>query len=292
MWWLLFLLCQVDVKTVTKNQELPVEVYGDRNQLTQTLDPGTTIVRTVEDSKASQQFPFLPSPFEFKYDGNERLTQVLFNGLPLYQFTYDGLLLESITVPGQGQGSSKRMKAPETISHDYDGEYRLSGLHSSTRGDLGQVSFSDDGRDRVERYTDPNGVTAQYAYTPEGWVQSIEIGDGPSFHYDYDAQGNLTGVEVDGLAASFNDYQDRVPETMDWLSDGDVLRTFSLTRTPEGKLDRIESNDGAYLLDLDWQQETPSDYPMVVRVERAGPGFGEVIVPRYVTVTTYVSSRR
>ncbi|CAM2065720.1 Ig-like domain-containing protein [Sulfidibacter corallicola] len=255
----------------------------------------------------------------YSYDANGRLKDVQIGGQPLRQHTYQGIFLNTIRdaqqddvwgfdyTGDQGCRLQKLTRNDEpwqswTYLPPSSGVNGESQSGSGSSGGSGDSSSQDAGAtdgdptvyfDRVHRATDPNGVTITYGYDPYGHVNALAVAapDGSETHdfsYLYDEHGNQMRVTMEGLSVGFEDWSQGMPGRMIW---GDGTE-FTITRTEDGHFDTIRTNNGAYVLDLDWASRDLSEAcpapgtagppdSVITQVTRRAPGLEEVWTPTY-----------
>ncbi|GAL03665.1 wall-associated protein precursor [Photobacterium aphoticum] len=136
----------------------------------------------------------------WQYDGNGNVTRITDSNQSALDFVYDDAnRLRQERWYTHPQSSS--LSAATTLSYQYDNAGQLMGWHCQsgkkktagifTRDTLGRITAeSVDFGPFTKRY--------QYAYTPEGLLQSLTMPDGRVFDYEYDAQHRLIRVRIPG----------------------------------------------------------------------------------------------
>ena len=228
---------------------------------------------------------------ELTYDAADRLDQVIIGGVILRDYDYRDGKLDRLQVVAANGGF-------DLYRYQFDEDGRLTAIQrngepyvSWTYPDLQTLrqastnAYADP--DRMLTYTDPNGVEHRYTYDRHGYIRQIDLTDGPSFHYTYDGAGNLLRLQSMGLSITYENWQRGMPQAMTW---GDGTR-FEITRDGADNLDTITSNDGVYLLDLDWEDQPGGEgcgagsthQKELKRITRQAGTFREVLEPDYDT---------
>ena len=228
---------------------------------------------------------------ELTYDAADRLDQVIIGGVILRDYDYrDGKLDRLQVVAANGGVDLYRYQFDEDgrmTAIERNGEPYVSWTYPDlqTLRQASTNSYADP--DRMLTYTDPNGVEHRYTYDQHGYISQIDLTDGPSFHYTYDGAGNLLRLQSMGLSITYENWQRGMPQAMTW---GDGTR-FEITRDGADNLDTITSNDGVYLLDLDWEDQPGGEgcgaggthQKELKRITRQAGTFSEVLEPDYDT---------
>ncbi|CAM2064203.1 DUF2235 domain-containing protein [Sulfidibacter corallicola] len=283
--------------------------------------PGAVQVQVDEQGRLSEvHHPGLQVK-TYTYDANSRVKNVLVGGQRLRHYDYQGVKIDSITdeylsetwsfvypsgvdcrLKSVNRGNATWQEWTYVAESGNDGESNANGQGGSGSGDNGSGSNGEAGDGggnplvdpfRIHSKTDPNGITTTYGYDPYGYVNKLELstpgGDHPlSFSFLWNEQGNQTRVTVGDMSVAFEGWSQGIFGRMIW---GDGTE-FTISRTTEGNLESIQSEGGAYLLDLDWEtrglNETcpapgtggPPDR-VITQIRRRGPGLEEVWTPSY-----------
>ncbi|CAM2064509.1 Ig-like domain-containing protein [Sulfidibacter corallicola] len=275
------------VASMTVGNGQPLQVFGSGDSPTVNLPGGVTADVDPEGRLSQVTYPGLATK-EYGYDGLGRMTRVTIGGVLLRSYQYGQGRLEQITAGEPG--------SEEVYVYGYDAEGRLTSLTrdgvawgSWTYPDLADLRQQEGLADpnRVQRYTDPNGVAMSYGYE-DGQVTLIDIAQGPSFQMAYDAGGNQTQIRAMGMEARFSEWVNDMPTRIAW-GDG---TTFDLSQDDKGQLDSIAESGGVFLLDLDWEdvpreglcseagEAGPPD-KKISKVTRKAPGLEETWEPTY-----------
>ncbi|CAM2063894.1 RHS repeat-associated core domain-containing protein [Sulfidibacter corallicola] len=275
------------VASMTVGNGQPLQVFGSGDSATVNLPGGVTADVDTEGRLSQVTYPGLATK-EYGFDGLGRTTRVTIGGVLLRRYQYGQGRLEQITAGEPG--------SEEVYVYGYDAEGRLTSLTrdgvawgSWTYPDLADLRQQEGLADpnRVQRYTDPNGVTQSYGYE-DGQVTLIDIAQGPSFQMAYDAGGNQTQIRAMGMEARFTEWVNGMPTRIAW-GDG---TTFDLSQDDKGQLDSIAESGGVFLLDLDWEdvpreglcseagEAGPPD-KKISKVTRKAPGLEETWEPTY-----------
>ena len=228
-----------------------------------------------------------------EYDADDRPTSKLVGDAVTEDYEYiDGYLYIKLTHDNEPSGQSKTgQNHDETQTFSRDGRGRITQVDSTLDGIAtydyvlaGGATPLPEGRhnDRIKTYTDPNGVVYHYRYSDLGYLSRIDIENGPTFAYSYDPAGNLLSVSVDAMAATFDNYQRGLPSDVSWVYEDQTEQSFTLTRTPNGRLQEIANGD--YRLSLEWSADpafSVSPMPMITKMTKKGPGMKEVWEPAY-----------
>ncbi|CAM2005548.1 hypothetical protein APED_02675 [Acanthopleuribacter pedis] len=217
--------------------------------------------------------------YQFEYDPMGRLTRVLRDNLPRETYVYENGRLERID-PAPGPWSDQKDVA-------YDGEQRIAQVSSNLDGDSSFEYTSDDvtakaattTTNRIKQYTDPNGVVQHFSYDADGNVTRLEVEGGPSLVYGYDNEGRTSYVQADDLRVNYSDYNGGNPRQVQWQCDGCDLDPLIAAWDDQDRLTGLRG--GGYALELDWSQRPDAALDQIDRVLRQGPRFREVLTPTY-----------
>lgn len=151
---------------------------GNRLSLTDANNHTTSYVYDAANRLLAVTDP-LTQTVQYGYDGNGNRTSTLKADGTLVSYTYDALnRLETTTYPG---GS---------ISYEYD----AIGNRTVMTDTLGVTTYSYDALDRPQSVTDSNGMTLQYEYDGNGNRTGITYPDSKTVSYTYDDLNRLDTV--------------------------------------------------------------------------------------------------
>ncbi|CAM2070249.1 Ig-like domain-containing protein [Sulfidibacter corallicola] len=275
------------VASMTVGNSQPLQVFGSGDSATVNLPGGVTADVDTEGRLSQVTYPGLATK-EYGYDGLGQLTSVTIGGVLLRSYQYGQGRLEQITAGEPG--------SEEVYVYGYDVDGRLASLTRDgvpwgnwTYPDLEDLRQQEGLAEpnRVQSYTDPNGVTISYRYE-DGQVTLIDIEQGPSFQIAYDVGGNQTLIRAMGMEAKYTEWENGMPTRIAW-GDG---TSFDLAQDEMGQLDQIAESEGIFLLDLDWE-DVPSEGlcseageagppdKKISKVTRKAPGLEETWEPEY-----------
>ncbi len=120
----------------------------------------------------------------FAYDAKDRLTRVVNERGAVIRYAYDR----------NGNRVAARDACDQAVVFTYDDMDRLATVRDRTAQ---TTTFSYDALNRLSTVRDANGVECRNTYAPQGWLQSLSVGDG-AWRIDRDAEGVPRAISSPG----------------------------------------------------------------------------------------------
>jgi RHS repeat-associated protein len=221
------------------NKTQKFKYINDRNdQLIEVEDPLGYLTKYDYDANGNKTKTNLPNGnvVEWKYDGANRLSQILRNEAPVFQFDYDA---------NGNETSVKDFASNATKQRGYDKSNRVTSI--TDRGGKVDWAYPTES-DKLTSITLTHGSTTETNnYTYNELDQNTLVKNGTlTYRFDYDERGNVrTYTAANGSGATFN-YDDarQVTNLSVGTSTGEILLSERYTYDKNGNRTKIDGADG------------------------------------------------
>lgn len=187
-------------------------------------------VTRIDGEGAQQVFDYHPASGTWRSSAVDADITVLRNADKTWTVQYQSGAVERYNV----EGFVTEVRSAEGIGHvfTYSGRYLQRVTHSGGQYiDLGWSGL------RVTSATDPAGNVYTYGYTPDGYLNQVVLPGPPAvtrtYHYE-GAPGLMTGVSVNGIRYTTNDYYLDGRAHHSGLAGGLETDTFAYGTNPDG----------------------------------------------------------
>jgi RHS repeat-associated protein len=244
---------------------------NDRNeQLKQVEDPLGNLTNHEYDANGNKIKTNLPNGniVEWKYDGADRLHQIVRNEAPVFEFGYDA---------NGNETSVKDFSTNSTKQRVYDKSDRVTSI--TDRGGKIDWTYPTE-TDKLQSMTITHGATTETnSYTYNELDQNTLVKNGTlTYRFDYDERGNVrTYTAANGSGATFN-YDDagQVTNLSIGTATGETILSERYTYDKNGNRTKIDGSDGsstAYEYDA-FDELTKETLPDGTVLEYQYDGFG------------------